>query len=250
MIKPVEPGFRFECQRCGNCCSKLNLVLSLDELTMFVKFKITDIHYTITIRKADGMILTIFPCKPPGVRCLGYMQDDTGRGSCIIYDKRPATCKSFPMVLRIYYDTPPRYEELIQSLRLENKDLSGIRIKPFIRKIDKKRWVFLGYEDRMDRLCLGIGKGPAWSENDIKNHIAHNIYINQNAKEQMNETTNVLSQHLIVNFESDLEKFFTLKELLFEDDDIRIILCKAIKREPGDLLGSRKIKGPEKKTDD
>lgn len=214
-------------------------MLSLGELFYFCELGIP-IKYTITIRKKDGGILTIYPCKPPKEICLAYA-DEKQTKKCLIYSGRPSSCKIYPFIMRIYYKTPPRYEEIIKSLRVEETDLKGIRIKPFIRKIDDNRWVFLGYEDRGD-FCKGNGKGRPWSEDDIRNYIAKNIYLYANMKERMNETVNVLTDQLLITNEKDMLIHFKPLDIMYSDEILKILLCEPINRPPGILLGNIELK--------
>jgi len=207
-IIPIDPGFQFECQRCGKCCEK-NVVLNELEALYLIELGIK-IKYTAIFSKA-GRIISLFPSKPPGL-CPAY---NTETRKCMIYPMRSGNCKMFPMIMRIYHNTPPTVQEILRGLRLPLNHKGPLR--HFVHKLDGNRWVFLGCTP--DKNCPGIGKGPYWSEYDIKRFIAHNIFTYENGMTESGETSQHLIDYFPITNEKSMSVYFELEEKIFEDDD-------------------------------
>jgi len=117
--------FRFECTRCGNCCTDKNtlvnitysdilrikngLNLSLEEILEILGFYIFDKTPTEEeIRKMvvppieteRGLAFTGLKKKSSG-KC--YFYDDKGK-NCLIYKIRPMFCRTFPFTFRIFFN--------------------------------------------------------------------------------------------------------------------------------------------------
>jgi len=116
---------RFECTRCGNCCTDKNtlvnitysdilriyhsLNLSLEEILEILGFYIFDKTPTEEeIRKMvvppidteRGLAFTGLKKKSSG-KC--YFYDDKGK-NCLIYKIRPMFCRTFPFTFRIFFN--------------------------------------------------------------------------------------------------------------------------------------------------
>ncbi len=242
-IIPIEEGFRFECQRCGKCCRELNRLLTTDESTYFVNHHM-DIKYTISIKKVDKKVISIYPSKPPQKACVALSCADGSccehTNDCLIYGDRPTVCKLFPFVIRIYYHRPPTYEEILQSLRLEGKFNLNIRVKPYIHRIDDHRWLFLGCQVHAG-FCPGIGIGDPWDEYEIQAYIAKNLFMFKTTEDDMADTAICILDSLNINFKADLEPFFKYESMIFEDEGVEIGLYEPIEGRLDENLGTMKI---------
>lgn len=223
-IVAVQPGFMFECQRCGKCCYK-NVPLASDEQTYLIEHGF-QIYYTVSFSKIDGKVVTLLPCIPPGP-CPAYCTNPPGSEipKCLIYDRRPDSCRLYPLVIRIYHHKPPTVDEILRSMRLP-KDYRGKQpLKHYLRKLDDHRWAFLGCQQ--DPGCPGIGKGPAWTEYDIKRFIADNIYTYEHGDSQGQETSRTLLEHFFISTRDTLERWFEYDMDLFEDEKVKMELWRA-----------------------
>ncbi|RPJ07048.1 MAG: YkgJ family cysteine cluster protein [Spirochaetaceae bacterium] len=91
-----ETGLRFECQRCSGCCrhSPGYVFLSPDDLSLLFS------HFTLPPEGFFDLYLRIVSvggfyrlslCEKSNYDCI-FWED----GKCIVYDKRPFQCRSFP----------------------------------------------------------------------------------------------------------------------------------------------------------
>jgi len=216
----------------------MNRILTLKGSSYFHKNNLL-IAYTITIRKSDRKIISVYPCKPPG-DCDALANnnelslDQPGKTSCLIYDNRPSTCKLFPFVMRIYHKNPPTPKEIEDSLRKEEEGHIIERLKPYIHKLDRGRWVFLGH--RKKDFCQGYDRGPIWNKDQIKYFIMNNYYLHENTKNLLAETNNSIQDNLTMDNEVRMERFFNKDILLFEDEEAEIWICWAQQQNIYDLI--------------
>ncbi len=120
-----DPKFRFECSRCGKCCTakdtlvnvtyqdiiriKEGLKLSLEEVIDILGFYVFEKKPSVEelkkmivppIETENGLAFTGLRKKPSG-KC--YFYDDDGK-KCSIYKLRPNFCKTFPFSFSIIRD--------------------------------------------------------------------------------------------------------------------------------------------------
>lgn len=246
-IIPIEDGFKFECQQCGRCCKDLNRILTLDEATYFNRHSM-DVKYTITILKTNNKVISIYPSKPPQVPCVALYRGWRGLGTtdamrvneCLIYPKRPTVCQLFPFIIRIYYHRPPTYKEILQSLRMDEKAEINIRIKPYVRKIDDHRWLFLGCQIKANDFCPGIGKGDPWTVYDIDAYVADNLFMFKTTEDDMAETNTMILDNLRINVKDDLAGLFEFEKEIYEDEEVSIGLYEPINARPDHSMGAWK----------
>jgi len=218
-IVPVQPGFRFQCQNCGKCCKEKIFALSSSEGQMFSNLDL-DVGYTVSIGAETKEILSIRPAKPKN--CRAYID-----GKCGMYSGRPAGCKIYPFVARMYHDTPPSIENVLNSLRLDKAALHTTRIKPFIHAIDSKRYLFLGAEVQ-EGFCPGIGSGAPYKEIDITRLIRSMLYDIEMVTGLDTESSNSIIDQLKLKTESDLAQYFVLDQVTYHDDIMIIVLYKPV----------------------
>jgi Fe-S-cluster containining protein len=94
-------GLRFDCGRCGNCCSGpsgrvwfdreelLAMARFLGELPFEFRRK-----FTRSLDGRDSLAETAAP--DGGFDCVFLVRDDQGRAGCRIHAVRPAQCRTFP----------------------------------------------------------------------------------------------------------------------------------------------------------
>lgn len=235
-IVSVQPGFMFECQRCGRCCYK-NVPLGNEEQTFLSEHGI-QIYYTVSFSKVNGNVKAVLPSKPPGP-CPAYFVDPTGKQipRCLIYDRRPDSCRLYPLVLRIYHHKPPTDDEILDSMRLPRDHRSKQPLKHYLRRLDDHRWAFLGCT--LDPGCPGIGKGKPWTVYDIKRFIAENIYTYEHSDAQSQETSRTLMENFGLTDRARVESMFIKDMDLFEDDKVKIELWRARNELPEFNIPSR-----------
>jgi Fe-S-cluster containining protein len=100
----VSPGVdlsKFECLRCGGCCSISGFVRAIDEeieeIADYLDLSPDAIRerYTTTMG-LDGGTVAIFLDHPGTTRCI-FLDDEN---QCRIYAVRPAQCRTFPLEWR------------------------------------------------------------------------------------------------------------------------------------------------------
>ena len=237
-ILPIEPGFKFKCARCGQCCIDLNRFLTIDQLSFFRSHDLP-VFYTITLKKSDRSVISIYPSKGP-MTCLALKIDRNDDTTCLIYNQRPYVCKTFPFVMRIYYKRPPTREEMRDSLRIEDKGHLITNLKKYIHKLDNKRWVFFGY--RHKEFCKGVGEGDPWLMAKIRYFIVNNIYLYENTKDLLQETNKIILSNLNLYTEERIMKYFEKVQELFTDDNIEVGLYQARNTDGSCCYGNLELK--------
>lgn len=222
-ILPLVPGFKFECQRCGACCQAIDRPLTLDELTYFNNHHMP-VKWMFS-RNEKGEVVSIYPCKPGGVMCSACDQKNT----CLIYDDRPVGCRLYPFIFRLYYRRPPNYEEIVRSLG--HVPPVGT-IRHFIHQLDEGRWMFVGCPQTPS--CPGVGAGQPWSKRQIKKFISDNLSMFARAREQMDETTQVLMNHIEPEM-GGVERWFEEERCDITPDGLKISVCRT-RVQPADTL--------------
>lgn len=177
---------RFECQRCGFCCSELALIYpSVNEIHNIAKYLgISEIAFAIRYLReiydpqAD-MLKIAFKSNSldgDGFGCIFYQNN-----SCTIYDSgRTDICKVFPWN---HFD--------LETAQWEKK---------FLRPDGKL-------------LCVGVGFGKEWSLDEIRN--IKNAYPNvgNKTKAQLNQFSKSMNNkfsHLSVSEQNLIQKFRSL----------------------------------------
>lgn len=157
--------FRFECTRCGNCCTDKNtfvnitysdilrikngLNLSLEEILEILGFYIFDKTPTEEeIRKMvvppieteRGLAFTGLKKNSSG-KC--YFYDDKGK-NCLIYKIRPMFCRTFPFTFRIFFnkEIPNKAKIKMQYTEKSIEYCPGIGEKAPL--IDEDEWIKVG----------------------------------------------------------------------------------------------------------
>jgi Fe-S-cluster containining protein len=222
IIEPVQPGFAFECQRCGRCCYK-NVVLDQDEATYLAEHGF-ELRYTVSINVKTDEVLAIQPCIPPGP-CRAYCQSPPGsdQPKCLIYKDRPASCRLYPLIMRIYHKNPPTWSEIRASMNMP-VDYRG-PMKKYYRPLDDHRWAVLGCQREPN--CPGIGKGKPWTENDIKRFIVENIYTYEHGTQASQETSRNLLENFQITDKESLKRILIEEYEIYHDDKLRLLIYKS-----------------------
>ncbi len=162
---PSNKEFRFECIKCGNCCSDKNtfvnityidilriqkaLTLSIDELLEIIGFYI--FKKELSVEELKKMVVP--PIKTErGLAFIGlnrksngfcYFYDEKGK-RCMIYILRPKFCRTFPFSFRILFDKTDRTKAKIELYYTEK----GLEYCPGINQdsplIKEDEWIKLG----------------------------------------------------------------------------------------------------------
>jgi len=166
-----EKEFRFECKRCGNCCSDKNTIvnvtyndilrikdaleLNLDETNHILSFYIFDKEPT----EEDKKKMVISPVetergkafvglrKNPDGSCYFY---DKENKRCRIYNARPNFCRTFPFSFSISDKTAKKLENLIEIKYTEKAEEYCQGIDNDSPLINEEKWLKLGKETLED----------------------------------------------------------------------------------------------------
>lgn len=217
-VLPVEPGFKFECLRCGKCCKKQFLSMSIDQAAYFRDVGL-EIEYSVCTSTDGKIVHSIFPVPTECCGALKINEDNTTK--CLIHNKRPTRCRFFPFIFRIYEKKPPTKREMANSLRLDEVQINNIRLKPYIHKLNNDRYLFVGYASGPGQ-CTGLGHGPAWKEKDISLLINQYLGLIEASEEQLAETSAMLKKQLMITKASDLDAHFEQIKQIFKDDTVII----------------------------
>jgi len=160
-----ELELRFECTKCGNCCSdtktlvnmtyhdilriKKGLNLTIDELIEIIGF------YVFESEPSRGALkkMVIPPIKTEkGLSFIGLRKKDTGKcyfydeenKKCLIYLLRPNFCITFPFSFRTIYNKQERKKKKLEIYYTTK----GLQFCPGIKQtaplIEKNEWIELG----------------------------------------------------------------------------------------------------------
>jgi Fe-S-cluster containining protein len=166
-----ENKFRFECKRCGNCCTDKNTIvnvtyndilrikealeLNLDEINHILSFYIFEKEPT----EQDKKKMVISPVetergkafvglrKNPDDSCYFY---DKEKKACRIYKARPNFCRTFPFSFKVKDKNAKELENLIEIKYTEKAKEYCQGIDDDAPLIDKEKWLKLGKETLED----------------------------------------------------------------------------------------------------
>ena len=95
-----EPGLKFSCTQCGNCCSGPHGYVwftdaEAEEMAKFLKI---DLHVFLRrhAHTVNGKWTLNERVGPRGYDCVFLQRDDRGLALCSIYSARPKQCRTWP----------------------------------------------------------------------------------------------------------------------------------------------------------
>lgn len=118
-----EPGLRFECTCCGNCCSGpegyvLFTPAEAEAMARRLGVSIEDFYREFTRETSEGLSLTEKPSHV-GADCVFLDRDSVpGKAVCGVYEDRPTQCRTWP-----FWNSVARTP---QSWRAASRDCPGI----------------------------------------------------------------------------------------------------------------------------
>lgn len=94
MLRAVDAEIKFECQKCGDCCTK-PIILSSEDINRLGS-RLDTLAQAMSCSKSQVM-------RPSSQGTCHFLRN----GNCSVYDSRPSACQSYPFYrigTRIYYD--------------------------------------------------------------------------------------------------------------------------------------------------
>jgi len=237
---PVRTGFKYECQRCGQCCRESwEILLSEEEIARLASYNIP-VHFKKIVKKLPNVEepqVAVVPVMPKidegalGLHCF-CQGDGKEKNLCVIHKFRPTTCFRLPFEIYTYRQKPP-VEELREML--DDPEMTQAEAEEFITE-EKFEFggkpysvfyvgaasVFLNTGQR----CPGIGKGTAWPEHEVYSYLKRYGRI----FEEHTKSVNATIQKYTAQFAKDFDKHF---EVVDADRQI----YKARQRGWDDILG-------------
>lgn len=163
--KEKNKEFRFECTRCGNCCTDKNtlvnvtyldilrikkgLNLTLEEVIEILGFYFFDNILSLEDRKkmvispiqTEKGLAFVGLIKKPSGSCFFY---DESNKKCSIYGLRPMFCKTFPFSFRIFFDKKDKTRAKIKMFYTEKGKQYCPGIKNDAPLIEDDDWIKVG----------------------------------------------------------------------------------------------------------
>lgn len=160
-----EKELRFECKRCGNCCTDENTIvnvtyndiirikdalnLNLEELNHILAFFI----FEEEMREEDEKKMVISPIETEkGLAFVGLRKKydgscyfyDQKEEKCLIYKARPAFCRTFPFSFKVTGEKDEDSDSNIKIKFTEKAKQYCPGIGDNAPPIDRKKWLKLG----------------------------------------------------------------------------------------------------------
>ncbi len=157
--------FRFECKRCGKCCTDKNtlvnvtyldilriknaLNLNFEELKAVLGFYVMEEQITeenarklvLTPLKTERGMAYIGLLKKPSGAC--YFYDEVGK-RCKIYPDRPMFCRTFPFTFQLLLNKNDKTRGKIKMGYAEKAKEYCVGISRDSPKIDERQWIEIG----------------------------------------------------------------------------------------------------------
>lgn len=233
---PVQTGFRFECQQCGDCCREnWEILLTEEEITRLKEYNIP-VHFKKLLKKLPNIEEPQMGIAPVLAKINGkcFCQGDNEKKNiCVIHSIRPTTCFRAPFVIYTYRKRPA-LEEL--RVLLDDPEMTEEETGEFI--IDEE-FDFGGKKHNIYYVaaasvflnsgikCPGIGKGAEWSEPEVHAYVKRYSGVFDTHVKSVASTIRKYSDQ----FKGDFDKHFELV-----DADRQIYQPK--KRNWSDIIGA------------
>ncbi|MFO8017432.1 MAG: YkgJ family cysteine cluster protein [Promethearchaeia archaeon] len=165
MSEKRKKGLRFQCVRCGNCCTdkdtlvnvtfhdilrlKKGLDLTLDEILEILGFYMFDNppsqdqidKMVVPPIKTERGLAFVGLRKNPSGQCFFYNNEEE---KCMIYRIRPMFCRTFPFSFKILFNKKDKRKGKIKMYRTEKAKRYCKGIGDEMPKIDEEAWIQLG----------------------------------------------------------------------------------------------------------
>lgn len=184
---PVQPGFQFECQACGECCRGITEVLVTGtEIAYMHKYGVPIFFRKMerTVKGREKPQVAVMPtvalveddCQ---VRCF-CLGDENNPNACSIYPFRPGACSRTPLVIYTSWGKPFALAEIQGFL---GEKVSEEEAQMFIHVLEyemlgKKLVAYHFFAARTvtpsGKPCPAFEHGQTWNENAIKQFLSQN----------------------------------------------------------------------------
>ena len=157
--------FRFECTKCGNCCTDKNTIVNVTYLDILrikngLDFTLNEVNEILGFYVFDKKLaqeelkkMVLSPIETEkGLAFIGLMKKASGEcyffnsqtKKCSIYTVRPMFCRTFPFTFRIVFDKQDKTKaKIIMFYTEKGKNYCpGIGLEAPI--IDEKEWIKIG----------------------------------------------------------------------------------------------------------